>query len=84
MTSCGQRVHTAKYQEINPEYIKETLEVLDSARLALVDSDLKERKYRPEEYLFGVPSQESYDSSVVVWNSFVELCKKDKFKEAYD
>lgn len=84
VTSCGQRAHSAKYKEINPEYIKETLEVLDSARLALVDSDSKEREYRPEEYLFGVPSQESYDSSVVVWNTFVKLCKKDKFKEAYD
>ena len=84
ITACGQRVQTARYRVINPEYIKETIEKLDSSRLALVDFEPKEQEYQPEEYLFGVPTQESYDSSVVVWNTFIELCKNDKFKEAYD
>lgn len=84
LTSCGQRVQTTKYKVLDPVEIKQTIEMIDSARLSLVGFEPKEQEYRPEANPFGVPSQESYDSSVVVWNSFVELCKKDKFKEAYD
>ena len=31
-----------------------------------------------------MPTQESFDSAAVTWNTFVRLCQEDRFKEAYD
>lgn len=84
VTSCGQRVHTTKYEVLNPVDIKQTIELIDSARLSLVGFEPKEPEYQPEANPFGVPTQESFDSAAVTWNTFVKLCQEDKFKEAYD
>ena len=84
MTSCGQRVQTTKYEVLNPVEIKQTIEMIDSTRLALVGFEPKEPEYQPEANPFGVPTQETFDSAAVTWNTFVKLCQEDKFKEAYD
>lgn len=84
LTSCGQRVQTTKYKVLDPVEIKQTIEMIDSARLSLVGFEPKEQEYRPEANPFGVPTQELFDSAAVTWNTFVKLCQEDKFKEAYD
>ena len=84
LTSCGQRVKPAEFKVIDPVSINQTIEKIDSARLALVGFEPKEPEYKPEANPFGVPTQETFDSAAVTWNTFVKLCQEDKFKEAYD
>ena len=84
MTSCGQRVQPLEYEVINPGDIKQAIEMIDSARLALTGFEPKEQGYQPNAYPFGVPTQETFDSATETWNTFVKLCQKDKFKKAYD
>ena len=85
LTSCGQRVKPAEFKVINPVGIKQTIEKIDSARLALeLLSEQKETGSQPDANPLGVPTQESFDSAAVTWSTFVRLCQEDRFKEAYD
>ena len=85
LTSCGQRVKPAEYRVINPVGIKQTIEKIDSARLALeLLSEQKETGSQPDANPLGVPTQESFDSATLTWGTFVRLCQEDRFKEAYD
>ena len=85
LTSCGQRVKPAEFKVINPVGIKQTIEKLDSARLALeLLSEQKETGSQPDANTLGVPTQESFDSAALTWGTFVRLCQEDRFKEAYD
>ena len=70
---------------INPVGIKQTIEKIDSARLALeLLSEQKETGSQPDANPLGVPTQESFDSATLTWGTFVRLCQEDRFKEAYD
>ena len=70
---------------INPVGIKQTIEKLDSARLALeLLYEQKQTGSQPYANPFGVPTQESFDSAAVTWDTFVRLCQEDRFKDAYD
>ena len=85
LTSCGQRVKPAAFKVINPVGIKQTVEKIDSARLALeLLSEQKETGSQPDANPLGVPTQESFDSAALTWGTFVRLCQEDRFKEAYD
>ena len=85
LTSCGQRVKPAEFKVINPVGIKQTIEKIDSARLALeLLSEQKETGSQPDANPLGVPTQESFDSAALTWGTFVRLCREDRFKEAYD
>lgn len=85
LTSCGQRVKPAEFKVINPVGIKQTIEKIDSARLALeLLSEQKETWSQPDANPLGVPTQESFDSAALTWGTFVRLCREDRFKEAYD
>ena len=85
LTSCGQRVKPAEFKVINPVGIKQTIEKIDSARLALeLLSEQKETWSQPDANPLGVPTQESFDSATLTWGTFVRLCQEDRFKEAYD
>ncbi len=85
LTSCGQRVKPAEFKVINPVGIKQTIEKIDSAKLALeLLSEQKETGSQPDANPLGVPTQESFDSAAVTWGTFVRLCQEDRFKEAYD
>ena len=85
LTSCGQRVKPAEFRVINPVGIKQTIEKIDSARLALeLLSEQKETGSQPDANPLGVPTQESFDSATLTWGTFVRLCQEDRFKEAYD
>ena len=85
LTSCGQRVKPAEFRVINPVGITQTIEKIDSARLALeLLSEQKETGSQPDANPLGVPTQESFDSAAVTWGTFVRLCQEDRFKEAYD
>ena len=85
LTSCGQRVKTADSKVINPVGIKQTIEKLDSARLALeLLYEQKQTGSQPYANPLGVPTQESFDSAALTWGTFVRLCREDRFKEAYD
>ena len=69
---------------IDPASIKQAIEMIDSARLALIGFEPKEPGYQPDANPLGVPTQESFDSAAVTWGTFVRLCREDKLKEAYD
>ena len=85
LTSCGQRVKPAEFKVINPVGIKQTVEKIDSARLALeLLYEQKQTGSQPDANTLGVPTQESFDSAAVTWSTFVRLCQEDRFKEAYD
>ena len=85
LTSCGQRVKPPEFKVINPVGIKQTVEKIDSARLALeLLSEQKETGSPPDANPLGVPTQESFDSAALTWGTFVRLCREDRFKEAYD
>ena len=85
LTSCGQRVKPAAFKVINPVGIKQTVEKIDSARLALeLLSEQKETGSQPDANPLGVPTKEHSDSAALTWGTFVRLCQEDRFKEAYD
>lgn len=69
---------------IDPASIKQAIEMIDSARLALIGFEPKEPGYQPDANPLGVPTRESFDSAAVTWGTFVRLCREDRFKEAYD
>lgn len=83
ITSCQGGKYKSKYEVVNPNDLKLTLAKIDSARVSLVGFEPNEPGYKPMNAPFDKPTQETFDTAAVTWRTFVGLCEKDKFEEAY-